>query len=392
MRSRRFWNPLFAALACYIFVVIDVTAQPLPYLYWVETSATTSSIKRAVVGDTAIVTLVSGLENLRGFDVDPVAGTLYWTLNEEVVRLGLGEAHSDTIMTDVRCGIPDRLGGIRLDLRARKLYVMRYSDCMEPFMRANLDGSDPETVPISSNGMSSNSFVIDSTASKFYWTFKVNSHNMGILRANLDGTEWEVIVPEVSATAFVLNPEAGHVYWTEFDTGTIRRANLDGTDVEDVLVNLSGPLSIAVETLEGMLYWTEYGSGAIHRATLDGRNAEEVISGLSRPGGIRIGYATGTSIEGGSAPEPSGGFMLEQNHPNPFRMATTIEYVLDQAQHVRLAVYDLLGQELAVLVNSMLPSGRYEVRFDASGLPSGVYFYKMQAGDFIQTRQMVLLK
>jgi len=85
-------------------------------------------------------------------------------------------------------------------------------------------------------------------------------------------------------------------------------------------------------------------------------------------------------------------FALEQNYPNPFNPNTTILYELPKVSQVTLSVYDLLGREVAVLVNEMKLPGNYEVRFDASGLVSGVYLYRLNAGSFVQTRKMVVVK
>ncbi|MFI5407574.1 MAG: T9SS type A sorting domain-containing protein, partial [Nitrososphaerales archaeon] len=86
------------------------------------------------------------------------------------------------------------------------------------------------------------------------------------------------------------------------------------------------------------------------------------------------------------------GFSLSQNYPNPFNPVTNIQYVVDSRQSVTLKVYDLLGNEVAVLVNEVKPAGKYEVEFSAIILPSGIYFYRLQAGDFIETKKMILLK
>ena len=85
-------------------------------------------------------------------------------------------------------------------------------------------------------------------------------------------------------------------------------------------------------------------------------------------------------------------FSLEQNYPNPFNPVTSIKYVVGSLQNVTLKVYDILGNEIETLVNEEKPAGTYEVEFDGSGFPSGVYFYKLEAGNFIETRKMVLIK
>ena len=88
-------------------------------------------------------------------------------------------------------------------------------------------------------------------------------------------------------------------------------------------------------------------------------------------------------------------YELGQNYPNPFNPSTTIEYALPNAVKVRLAVYNLLGQEVAVLVDDVQDAGSYRVKLDASALSrasSGVYFYHLTAGEFSMAKKMVLIR
>ncbi len=87
-----------------------------------------------------------------------------------------------------------------------------------------------------------------------------------------------------------------------------------------------------------------------------------------------------------------GKFFLSPNYPNPFNPSTTIEFLIPTAEFVTLKVYDVLGNEVATLVNEEKPTGSYEINFDASELSSGIYFYKLQTGLFVETRKMILLK
>jgi hypothetical protein len=92
---------------------------------------------------------------------------------------------------------------------------------------------------------------------------------------------------------------------------------------------------------------------------------------------------------------PHGGpvnFALEQNYPNPFNPKTGVRFQVLGVSEVKIAVYDLLGREVAVLVNERKAPGSYEVRFDGSGLASGVYVYRLIAGTFVQSKTMLLLK
>lgn len=91
-------------------------------------------------------------------------------------------------------------------------------------------------------------------------------------------------------------------------------------------------------------------------------------------------------------PQVNHSFYLFQNYPNPFNPKTNIEFRIANSGFVSLKVYDVLGNEIATLVNEEKPAGKYEVEFDAESLTSGIYFYKLQAGDYNQTRKMILLK
>jgi photosystem II stability/assembly factor-like uncharacterized protein len=99
-------------------------------------------------------------------------------------------------------------------------------------------------------------------------------------------------------------------------------------------------------------------------------------------------YELGSSVEV-STPTV---FALEQNYPNPFNPTTKIEYSIAQAGNVQLVVFNSIGEEIAVLVNETQQAGRYDVNFNASSLSSGVYFYKLAAGEFISIKKMILLK
>jgi len=85
-------------------------------------------------------------------------------------------------------------------------------------------------------------------------------------------------------------------------------------------------------------------------------------------------------------------FKLEQNYPNPFNPATIIKFAVPQRSYVVLKIYDILGSELITPVNEELESGWYEETFNASGYASGTYIYRMQAGDYISTKKMLLIK
>jgi len=161
---------------------------------------------------------------------------------------------------------------------------------------------------------------------------------------------------------------------------------------------------------------TNYGSG-VWRSTDYGDTWEQINSGLptmdvrsvavdsedylyAGPWGYSLFKTTTPTITDVSeinfAPTS---FSLEQNYPNPFNPSTTIKYTIPnvtlsgvEGSRVRLKVYDVLGNEIVTLVNEEKPIGTYELNWNAANLPSGVYFYRLQAGSFVETKKMILLK
>jgi hypothetical protein len=110
------------------------------------------------------------------------------------------------------------------------------------------------------------------------------------------------------------------------------------------------------------------------------------------PGGATyyLHQSSAVHVEAGS-PE-AGEFHLSQNYPNPFNPTTAISYHLSTVAFVSLKVFDVLGNEVGVLVEGMRPVGTHTVMLDARHLPSGVYFYRLTAGDFVQTKRFTLIK
>ena len=115
--------------------------------------------------------------------------------------------------------------------------------------------------------------------------------------------------------------------------------------------------------------------------------------------GIVYGDTTVVSVKDQETPVTST-FKLEQNYPNPFNPSTKIKFTIPNVkthsdaslQKVTLKIYDILGSEIATLVNEELSAGEYEVEFNATKLPSGIYFYQLKAGSYIQTKKMIYIK
>ena len=104
---------------------------------------------------------------------------------------------------------------------------------------------------------------------------------------------------------------------------------------------------------------------------------------------LAFGPVSAVDQSGSALPEE---YSLLQNYPNPFNPSTTIEYAIPQAGHVRLVVFDMTGREVSRLVDEEQGPGTYRVGFDGASLSSGVYFYRLESGGFVRTRNLVVLK
>ena len=134
----------------------------------------------------------------------------------------------------------------------------------------------------------------------------------------------------------------------------------------------------------------------IHSGIIARQYVQEFSERYKESGGL--GTITGVKEQKSDMPAS---YELSQNYPNPFNPATTIEYQIppspfsekgERGRFVSLKVYDILGREVAILVDEIKPAGRYSVRWEASHFSSGVYFYRLQAGSFVDTKKLMLIK
>jgi len=172
--------------------------------------------------------------------------------------------------------------------------------------------------------------------------------------------------------------------------------------LEISLYNMIGPWNVIADGLpnNGNYQWTipeSMASDDTCRIRYTVYTLSDSVSSITREGFYIIGEPVYSEITDNNFPEE---FELYQNYPNPFNPSTKIKFTVPnviasgakQSQLVILKVYDILGNEVVTLVNEEKPAGSYEVDFDATGLPSGIYFYQLKAGKFIQTKKMIYLK
>ena len=161
-----------------------------------------------------------------------------------------------------------------------------------------------------------------------------------------------------------------------FLSGGLQTQNLDGVDVSTLLA--AGPISIAPGATQ-VVAFALVGGNSLNELQV---NADNAYTAWTNPG---------TPIEPRETALPAS-YELRQNFPNPFNPTTEISWQLAAGSPVKLLVYDITGKKVATLVDEWQSPGIYSVNFDASSLAGGVYFYQIQAGEFMQTRKMLLVK
>jgi hypothetical protein len=199
----------------------------------------------------------------------------------------------------------------------------------------------------------------------------------------------------------------GGALWTKIHTGLpnvvgalIRSALIRTGSSTEFYIGYDGATSTGVwRTTNKGVSWTNFSGGAL----LSSYIIRALAFKLSPDSTLYAGVAGTTGfgvyeysfipvgISGQNGEVPSS-FALYQNYPNPFNPVTNIQYDIPKASNVSVKVYDMGGREAATLVNENKQPGTYNVSFDASGLSSGVYFYKITAGDYTKTMKMILVK
>ncbi len=198
-----------------------------------------------------------------------------------------------------------------------------------------------------------------------------------ILRTTDGGTTW------TSQTSVTKNHLEG-VSFTDSNNGTV-----------------VGQYGTILRTTDGGTTWTSQSSGPTERLNavsfIDSDNGTVVgqYGTILRTTNGGVSFVKEEEIE-----EIPTDYTLSQNYPNPFNPSTSIQYAVSSRQFVSLKVYDLLGREIATIVNEEKPAGNYEVSFDAANLTSGIYLYKIQSGDpssgsgqsYTDVKKMILLR
>jgi hypothetical protein len=160
--------------------------------------------------------------------------------------------------------------------------------------------------------------------------------------------------------------------------------NVTAVSCLTTLTNASGISGNSVTNIYGNGFNVYYNSGLSGNGWLGGQTYNLVNGGKLLPLG-----STGIDDQSTLLPET---FNLDQNYPNPFNPSTTISYKLPVGGNTTLKIYDIVGHEIAAVLNEYKPAGNYIINFPASALPSGVYFYVLRSGSYMQVKKMQILK
>ena len=282
-----------------------VPSQPVmeepEYVYWADFIS--GKIQRSYLDGSNVQDVITDLERPIGITIDSTNGQLYWNDTNGVStikRANLDGTNIELLLT----GDQSLKEGMALDLSAGKMYWIHQISPLsmhQTIQRANLDGSNIETLV--SNIENGRGIALDTSSGKMYWT-DVNR----IQRANLDGTDVEDLANVPGFLTFLaLDIDNQHMYWANHwqyesttsqripNSGKIQRANLDGSNLQDLVEGLQYPGGITLDLRNGKMYWTNLSSGgspgSIQRANLDGSNVETIVSGLQRPVGIALSIA-----------------------------------------------------------------------------------------------------
>ena len=375
-------------------VKIRVPAAQRPPMYWV--SPRSGKLQRLV--GTEVETIAPSVRNGTSVAVDTTNGKIYFirkTSDEtgEIHRVNLDGSNLE-MLASPRVGIPLDLA---IDTVGRKLY---WTDSHGRIRRANLNGKSIKNLIQNLN--SPEAIALDVGGGKIYY-----AEPDSLWRANLNGRNREELVTDL-ATLGRITIVNGKIYWTEkidAKMGAVKRANLDGTNVEE-LISIQGiPFGIAVDSVGGKLYWTNSG-GKIQRANLKNSKIQAVVTGLDIPGDFTLGIeqpvapaAPQYALSGSTNPEAT---QLLANYPNPFNPETWIPYDLAEDTDVHIHIYSLKGELVRQLSLGFQAAGTYRTSSraaywdgrNAAGEPvaSGIYFYTLQVGHLKTTRRMVILK
>ena len=387
-------------------IAVDVSGGKI---YW--TIEYSDRIQRANLDGTNVQDVVTGLYRPYGIALDVPGSKIYW-MEERDHRIRRANLDGTNVQ-DVVTGL-DEPEDIAIDVSGGKIYwTIEYSDRIQ---RANLDGSDAHVIVPDLDGFPGG-IALDIEGNRIYWA---DYSNNAIWRANLDGTDVQVVVIGISPTAIAI-----HSFTHTTDTTTsVRKEDVNGDGIVNIAdlvlaasnlgktgqnaadVNGDGVVNIADLVLVAGALGTSAAAPSLHPQALEMLTATEVKQWLSAAQDLNL---TDTTLQRGilflqqllMALTPKETALLP-NFPNPFNPETWIPYHLSKDADVTLHIYAVNGRLVRTLTLGHQPAGMYQSRSRAAywdgknefgeKVASGLYFYRLTAGDFTATRKMLIRK
>jgi len=234
------------------------------------------------------------------------------------------------------------------------------------------------------------------------------THSQGIYHSINNGQSWDYNVPFSDQKIRALASNGTVIYagkndgvWRSFSSGIVfEQTTLNNFQVYSIYAQPNATNLIAGTKSGGVYFSTDEGDSWVQKN--DGLPALYTIQAVfMKDNFVFIGtdsasiwrrpFTDFTGVTGGNNTLPNA-YKLYQNYPNPFNPTTNIKYQISNNSFVSLNIYDALGRNIETLVNDKQSHGTYEVSWDASKYPSGIYFYKLTAGEFSEVRKMILVK
>jgi hypothetical protein len=396
--------------------VQNVRIQALPYTDGAPTphyAVTSSPLYGPGMGSgTASVTITDGDIEVDSIQLRMYSDDMLYLLQEMYIPVQYRFAHHG--IADVRCDVQSPaalLNGQELNFTFK--YTTTHSGGVLIFTRPYTDGE------LSPNYSASGGSACDSGDGDGVGNFTilsgdvmVDSIRFRMYNSNMDSVLLDYFVPVTyhfgshSLSNIRFSPSSPAYFTTGRDDSCTfdYKTNSSGAVVIFARPFSNGALSPDYSAAGSFFLPTDSGSSSGHFTILTGDVAVDqmrfqmydaaltnVLLEFFVPVDFEFKTRIPVGMETGGQDMP-GSFSLLQNYPNPFNPNTTIEYSLPKQSHVTLRIYDVLGRELETIVNGIETPGNKKVKFDASRFSSGVYYYRLEAGSFVETKKFVLLK
>lgn len=364
-------------------------------IFWVDSSFPAPILHRSTGGGSSLVTLALAPRSLpQGIAMQSGGHQLAWG------ELAFSGAHVNRIQ-DTLMGLNAVVGGlscvqgVAMDAGGKVYWTSTNLVSGPKIERANLDGSQTEVL-IDFGPRSKTlpqGIALDSSQGMMYWC-DFGHGRIEKATISVGATPSDVITGLSGPVGIALDHSNGRIYWTERNGGKIRRCNLDGTVQTTLLSGLYAPDHIALDTADNLMFWTEIGTRTVRRAALDGTGITTIISTSGLPTGICLGGTTADVADPVSTALV--GLDLRVMSELPSRGTTRVEYDIPRSGRVDLVVADVEGRVVARLVDGDLGAGKYHVvwdgRTDRGEVPAGVYFMRLETDGRKIVRRIILVR